>query len=317
MPKRKTDFEWLKDQLDGLLSIADGGVDSDRDVMNEYGLHSGLKLAGLKHAIEVFTSVAPEHAGEGHRFSSSVYIDLFAGAGRTTISKREHLPGSPIVASHSPKPFDRFILVEKKLDRCQALEGRLRNSGVDMSKVILHNEDCNAVVGDIIKEAKFKGDNPIVFVCVDPEGMEINWATLERISDALPRSDFFIVFTGGTQRVVNAHVKRGTHGESLRNFTGIDAVENLALAGKSLFDVYRGRIQGHLGKSVGDSVPITDVRGQEKYKILLFVRPTYMGTRFFRGYSAMFSRLNGVGVEDVRHALNILKGGQDTLKTAQ
>ena len=120
-----------------------------------------------------------------------------------------------------------------------------------------------------------------------------------------------------TQRVVNAHLKRSTHGRSLRSFTGLDDVELLALSGKDLVDTYRGRIQADLGKTIGESVPIKDDRGQDIYKILLFVRPTYGGTGFFHGYRAMFSRLRRVDVGEVRSALDILKGGQTTLKTAQ
>lgn len=186
-----------------------------------------------------------------------------------------------------------------------------------MGKVVILTDDCNNVVDRIVTEALTLGPEPIAFVCVDPEGMEINWSTLERINTELPRSDYFIVFTGGTQRVVNAHLKKGTHSKSLRSFTGLDDVESLTLSGKDLFDTYQGKIQADLGKTIGEFVPIKDGRGQDIYKILLFVRPTRGGAPFFGGYRAMFSRLRGVGVDDVKRALDILKRGQSTLETAQ
>lgn len=287
------------------------------DTLNEYGLHSGLKLSGLKHAIEVFTPNAAKYSSEGHRFSGSVFIDLFAGSGATKVSPRDLLAGSSIIACRTKRPFDKVILVEKDSKRATALRDRLQMAGVDMSKVVILVDDCNQVVDKVIAEAMALGPEPIAFICVDPEGMEINWSTLDRINAALPRSDYFIVFTGGAQRVVNAHLKRGTHSEILRSFTGIDGVEYLLLSGKNLFDTYQGRIQADLGKTIGESIPIKDDRGHDIYKILLFVTPTFGGSPFFRGYSAMFSRLRGVDVDNVRVALDILKRGQSTLETAQ
>ncbi len=317
MPPKKSDFDWLKDHLSDLAKWGSEAGSLHPDTLNEYGLHSGLKLSGLKHAIEVFTPNAAKYSSGGHRFSGSVYIDLFAGSGTTKVGPRDLLAGSSIIASRTRKAFDKAILVEKDSKRATALRDRLQMAGVDMSRVVLLVDDCNQLVDRVIAEAKALGPEPIAFICVDPEGMEINWGTLERINAELPRSDYFIVFTGGAQRVVNAHLKRGTHGESLRSFTGLDDVSLLALSGKDLFDTYQGKIQVDLGKTIGDSVPIKDDRGQDIYKILLFVTPTFGGSPFFRGYSAMFSRLRGVDVSNVKVALDILKRGQSTLQTAQ
>lgn len=74
MPSKKTDFEWLKDHLSDLVALGEASSSQHPGTQNEYGLHSGLKLAGLKHAIEVFTPNASKYSSGGHRFSGSIYI---------------------------------------------------------------------------------------------------------------------------------------------------------------------------------------------------------------------------------------------------
>ena len=137
MPSKKSDFEWLKDHLSDLVALGEMSSSQHPGTQNEYGLHSGLKLAGLKHAIEVFTPNASMYSSGGHRFSGSVYIDLFAGSGITRISQRDLLAGSSLIACRTRKPFDKAILVEKNSKRATALRDRLHAANVDMSKGLL------------------------------------------------------------------------------------------------------------------------------------------------------------------------------------
>ena len=302
--KLVTPQQWLERHVRKLSDLGTQVSQIDPDVHHSYSVHTSLKLSALEHAVEVFSPIARRRV-DGGRSASSVYIDLFAGCGVTRTYQGDFVAGSPLIAATVKRPFDKLILVEKDSGKADTLRRRLESlQGVAPFDVI--RGDCNQVVEEIIKKA---GRASTAFLCVDPEGMDVDWKTIETIANKIPATDLFINFTRGAERVASAYVKRGTHGEILRRFTGEELSRLLSqLGNETVLDLYEGKLRNDLGKEIGGSSAIVDERGVEIYRLLMYTRLTSGGSPYSGGYKALLNRLDQVTVEDAKGALNIVKG---------
>lgn len=303
--KLVTPQQWLERHVKMLSDLGTQLSLIDPEVYHSYNVHTSLKLSALKHAVEVFSPIARTRVGKG-RSTASVYIDLFAGCGVTRTYQGDFVAGSPLIAATVKRPFDKLILVEKDSGKASTLRRRLESlQGVAPFEVI--RGDCNQVVEEIIKKA---GRTSTAFLCVDPEGMEVDWKTIETITNKIHATDLFINFTSGAERVASAYVKKGTHGEILERFTGeeLSGLLNQLGGDGTVLDLYEEKLRNDLGKEIGGSSAIIDERGVEIYRLLMYTRLTPGGSPYSAGYKALLDRLKQVTVENAKGALNIVKG---------
>jgi three-Cys-motif partner protein len=120
-----------------------------------------------------------------NKWDCRVYLDLFAGSGRSKIKGTSRIiAGSPFVALSVEPPFDRYVFCEKDRDMLRALETRV---GRDFPHVKAHFQpgDVNDVVSQLLKEIPQHGrDFRVLSFCfVDPFNLkDLAFDTIDRLS---------------------------------------------------------------------------------------------------------------------------------------
>lgn len=313
-PSRKvSDFDWLKNQL---RKITEWGEDASRmhpDEHHDYGIHTALKLAALNHALDVFTPIAHNQSKKAQRYGRSVYIDLFSGCGATRTPSGDWLAGSPLLAVHARAPFDKLILIEQAPRRFEALRDRVKAAAANRSGILeLLQGNCNNLKGNVIRLLR---RDDLVFICVDPEGMEIKWDTIKDIVDRCPASDLFINCTYGATRVLEEASQVGHGTQALEGFTGLTLSELRARleSGGTVLDLYERNIAEGFDRPLGAASPIQDAGGRTLYRILIRTRKTSRGSPYYRGYDDIARRLRGLEAGQAHRAIEIIKGRQSML----
>jgi three-Cys-motif partner protein len=115
------------------------------------------------------------------------YIDLFAGAGIERVRRSKELHwGSPMIAAHAPRSFDRLHLCELVSKKYQALRKRVTSIRPD-SQIL--QGDANEKIHDI-GGAIPGGTLSLAFL--DPYNLQIDFETLRIL--AAKRADLIIFF---------------------------------------------------------------------------------------------------------------------------
>ena len=183
------------------------------------------------------------------------YIDLQSGPGKNVIrSTGEVLMGSPLLALTTNPGFTRLRLNELYDEPYQALAKRVSVSDT-ADQIKIYQKDLNVAVEDICQEIEAI-DNPFIkdvmpsfnIAFLDPEGLELEWSTVERLA-GMKRMDLIINFsTSGIKRseakdYLNAVDKFfGT-----RNWKSVfdSASNNLSAQRRALIDYYLERLKEH------------------------------------------------------------------------
>ncbi len=304
MPPRKTAQEWLRGHVSKLCKLGDEAARTQPEVHHNYGPHTVLKLAALNHALDVFSPIARSVVRNG-QFDRSVYLDLFGGCGVTRIPELgDFVAGSPVLAANAKTPFDELLIVEKNKRYHEALEQRL--SAVGAPKMRALHGDVNSLAEQLASYISER--RSIVFACVDPEGMEIFWRTMEAVSRPSPATDFFVNLTCGAERALAEATSGGKSLKAVERMMGESLGEVLTNGAGKIAAQYVAKIKEVLGKQLGEASLIHDGSGTPRYRLLLYARETQSGSPWERGYADIHRRLSDLTVEDARGALNIVKG---------
>lgn len=128
--------------------------------------------------------------GMKRKWSTRIYIDLYAGSGFSEIEDTNQLYwGSPLLALGVPDTFDTYVLCERDPDSLQALRERVKR--------IFPKADVRFVAGDCderIEEiaAQIPREHGVLSFCfADPFDLSIKFSSVERI--AANRVDFLFV----------------------------------------------------------------------------------------------------------------------------
>lgn len=125
------------------------------------------------------------------KWDGLVYIDLLCGPGRDLEKETgEQFLGSPLIALSTKPPFSHLYLADKSERNIRALEKRIPDA--DKSRVSLTPGDCNVVVDDVLKKVS---DRTLGLAFIDPEGFEVDFATLAKL--AKRRIDLIYLFPSG------------------------------------------------------------------------------------------------------------------------
>jgi len=299
----------MKERLQILLDI--GKKVPHEDPTNDYGSYTAMKLISVNYYSAVFSGVArhPNRRLEG--FDGAVYLDLFAGTGLVKLSDtNDYVGGSTLCALSNSKGFDFCVSVEKNKERASALENRLSAiAPSEQFRVI--NDDCNECIDRAISIIKEKYQKPIVLAFVDPEGMEIRWSTLKKLSDAFFSCDFMInVSSSGSLRVAGKLKKGMTEvEETFSDYWGEDAEAVLRefAEGKAPETKYGEKI-GTLGKPIGDTIPIRDNGDNIMYYLLGYTRMTTGGSQYASAFKTLNDRFRNMDRNTVINILDHING---------
>lgn len=103
----------------------------------------------------------------------------FSSGGRATgtLVEGKFVKGSTLIARDTNPPFDRVFAMDIDAKNVEALQQR---TGGD-ARIVVRKGDCNQDLLPLL-EAELADRRAPVFVFVDPEGFEVKWSTIERLS---------------------------------------------------------------------------------------------------------------------------------------
>lgn len=271
---------YLKDQTDNLPC---------RDSQD----YAKDKLTILKGYMARFTT-----AMKDKKWRALNYIDLQAGPGKNVFDPSgDIMLGSPLLALTTRFPFHNLHLVEMGTSEYGALKSRVSTSDRSAS-VKLYNQDCNVAVDQIVERIKQIDDEYIDGVWpslnlafLDPEGLEVQWQTVEKLA-ALSRMDLIINFsTSGITR--NAGLAAASEGDtSVDRFFGTrewrsvyETVRNQdsSVVRRKLIDFYLSRLHGM--DYVQTEVEEREFKNQRNVQIytMIFASKNDLGIKFWNG----------------------------------
>jgi three-Cys-motif partner protein len=144
------------------------------------------------------------------KWQCRVYIDLFAGAGRSRIKESGKIvDGSPMIALGIENPFDRYIFVDENPTNIDALSKRVKEHHPDADTHFVHG-DANHSVDEILSLIPQHSSTCKVlgFCFVDPFKIDnLKFETLRRLSAKY--MDFLVLIPTGmdARRNVSYYMK--------------------------------------------------------------------------------------------------------------
>lgn len=169
-----------------------------------------------------------------NKWQCRVYVDLFAGSGRSRIKGTNKIvAGSPIVALNVEPKFDRYIFCEKSAEKLSALEARvLRDySAADVS---FQPGDANESVEEILAKIPphSKEYKVLSFCFVDPYNLkDLAFATIDRLSSRF--MDFLVLIATDMDATRNSSIYELPDNKVVENFLGLPNWRNAWVAAKA------------------------------------------------------------------------------------
>ena len=258
--------------------------------MQEYGPWTAEKLDYLERYIDVFETAMRQ------QWRIRYYVDLLAGSGKTRVEDSGTvLLGSALLALTTTYPFTGYFFTDLSEDKTATLRQRCAVSPL-YQHVDIRTGDCNTLVDDIV--AKIKADNwrSLNLAFLDPEGLELQWETIAKIS-TVRRMDLIINYPqGGLNRYMPIALE--AEGQTAvddffgdREWRKIYA-ESLSKPGihlhRQLMDHYKQKLQG-LGYAevvrddeTGDEPLMRNSRRNTPLYRLLFASKSLLGHEFWK-----------------------------------
>lgn len=132
------------------------------------------------------------------KWNCRVYIDLFAGAGRSKIAKTSRIvPASPLLVLNIPDKFDRYIFCEKDEVKMSALKQRVKTESPDADVHFVHG-NSNLQISEILSKIQRpqKDFKVLTFCFADPYNMKsLQFSTIQQLSGRF--MDFLILIPSG------------------------------------------------------------------------------------------------------------------------
>lgn len=125
-------------------------------------------------------------SGMKAKWSRRIYVELYAGAGRSKIrDTSKFILGSPLLALKLKDPFDKYVFCEEKSTNLKALKFRARqaNPNADVAYV---QGDCNRRISEILAEIPRRStQDTVLSLCfADPFDIGLEFETIRVIADA-------------------------------------------------------------------------------------------------------------------------------------
>ena len=157
-----------------------------------------------------------------NKWDCRVYLDLFAGSGRSKIKgTNKVVAGSPLVALGVNPTFDKYVFCEKDPDKLLALKKRVSrdypNANVDFQP-----GDANAVIAQILQKIpQYRKDFKVLSFCfVDPYNLkDLAFDTIDRLSKLFV--DFLVLIATDMDAVRNVSKYELPQSNVVERFLGV------------------------------------------------------------------------------------------------
>jgi three-Cys-motif partner protein len=125
------------------------------------------------------------------RARGSFYIDLFAGAGQSTLPDGSVIDGSPLIAAKATPPFTKLWWVEANAANAASLRSH-RQDFPNRDIEIVHG-DANQAISEILNALPTAFP---VLAFLDPYSTQLDWETIRRLAAHRPRRkiELFVLF---------------------------------------------------------------------------------------------------------------------------
>jgi len=150
----------------------------------QVGIWSAEKLTVVGRYMGIVTN------GMSGKWEGLTHVELFPGPGRCVVEDTgQDIPGSPLLALGTKKPFDKVVCVEADPVAYEALQARVAaHERGKTVKLILG--DCNEVIDEVLAEIPARH---LALAFIDPEGVKgFEFATVQRLTER--NTDFIILF---------------------------------------------------------------------------------------------------------------------------
>jgi three-Cys-motif partner protein len=167
--------------------------------------YSHLKYESLAHYDSAFST------GMKERWKNRVYLDLYAGPGKSQIEGSERiLLGSPLIALSVPDPFDKYIFCESDPTSLGALRKRVDKNfpGANVEYVA---GACGEKVDEIIQKIPTPSEGTVLTFCfADPTDLSLTFDMVRTLKTAR-FVDFLVLLASEMDGRRNEHnyIKRG------------------------------------------------------------------------------------------------------------
>lgn len=198
------------------------GPSDDGLPMRPSGSWAAIKHDYLKRYINVFETSMRE------KWKVRNYVDLLAGPGKNRVEDSGKISlGSPLLALTTTYPFTGYYFTDSERKNIDALQQRVSASPY-AERVNIQQGDCNYLVDSIVSQIKRNDAASLNLAFLDPQGLELKWATVAKLS-AIRRMDLIINYPqGGLNRYLGEAYKTESN----------TAVDDL-FGDRSWRDVYR------------------------------------------------------------------------------
>lgn len=171
------------------------------------------KLDVLEKYLSSYTTALRDKPSRGRPFRKA-YIDAFAGTGYREAHREDELGASsqallfPDLAEKEPQAlldgsarlalktapsFDRYVFIERNIERCRQLEALKLEFPHLASAIKIRQGDANVEIRDLC-EKDWTSHRAVLFL--DPYGMQVEWRTVEAIA-ATKAIDLWLLFPLG------------------------------------------------------------------------------------------------------------------------
>ena len=155
------------------------------------------------------------------KWDARVYIDLYAGAGRSRLENTKTIvPASPLLAMAIPNKFDKYIFCENDKEKMQALKARVERDYTG-SNVSFIGADVNKNIEEIISNIPrhYKGFKVLTFCFVDPFNVKnLNFQSIKILAEKY--IDFLILIPSGMDANRNISYYIVESNTAVEDFTG-------------------------------------------------------------------------------------------------
>lgn len=150
-----------------------------------------------------------------------VYVDLFAGAGRSLLRDSNRIvAASPLLALDIPSPFTRYIFCELDEEKIAALQQRVSRDFRQHDVRFLHG-DANSLVDGILAQMPYphRGCKVLGFCFADPYNLEnLRFDTIRQLAQRY--FDFLVLIPTGMDARRNIPIYETKPGSKLDAFLG-------------------------------------------------------------------------------------------------
>ena len=229
------------------------------------------KLWYWKRYLDITTNAM---VGNPH-FSSVLYVDLFSGPGICEVREGgERIPGSPLIAASTAKPFDKILLCELDDSLASACEERLLKRGLVESQFKVLRGDCNQQIDSMVKLIPGKA---LTLAFLDPTGLHLHFESVAKLA-SYGRVDLLILFADRMDIIRNERLYLDQDESNLDRFMGAgsnwrEERESVVLSDSSSISKFYvtcyKRQLAKLGYIHSDDIPIRDrARNQLLYRLV-------------------------------------------------